>query len=235
MPGGLRSTALALSFEAPTWNPANLGLPDRPRWSIGLAGVTGTLTNNSLTYGQITDLYGKFLDDAAKSELLAEVRSANPDGLLTLDFELGGSFLGFSLGRFASRVVDERRILIVRPTVQHLPRGCLADRPVHRGKLQVRCGPSISPVRRPGHNHPVRPIGVGRQRRVVGLGDERRRALLGLRCGRRCAVGESRRRPHVAERCQRLRLEAKRNASGWKIPSTDSICRLVYGSVLPTR
>jgi hypothetical protein len=103
-----RSQALAGSFtararghEAPTWNPANLGLPDRPRWSIGLAGVTGTLTNNSLTYGQITDLYGKFLDDAAKSELLAEVRSANPDGLLTLDFELGGSFLGFSLGRFA--------------------------------------------------------------------------------------------------------------------------------------
>lgn len=94
-------TARARGFEAAIWNPANLGLPDRSRWSFGLAGVTGTVTNNSLTYGQITDLYGSFLDDAAKSELLADVRSANPDGLLTLDFELGGNFLGFSLGRFA--------------------------------------------------------------------------------------------------------------------------------------
>jgi hypothetical protein len=93
-------TARARGYEAAIWNPANLGLPDRPRWSFGLAGVTGTLTNNSLTYGQLSDLYGKFLDDAAKSELLAEVRTANPDGLLTLDFELGGSLLGFSLGRF---------------------------------------------------------------------------------------------------------------------------------------
>ena len=94
-------TARARGFEAAAWNPANLGLPDRPRWSLGLAGVTGTLTNNSLTYGQITDLYGRFLDDTDKLNLLAEVRSANPDGLLTLDFELGGSFLGFSLDRFA--------------------------------------------------------------------------------------------------------------------------------------
>jgi hypothetical protein len=93
-------TARARGYEAAIWNPANLGLPDRPRWSFGLAGVTGTLTNNSLTYGQLSGLYGKFLDDAAKSELLDEVRTANADGLLTLDFELGGSLLGFSLGRF---------------------------------------------------------------------------------------------------------------------------------------
>ncbi|HSG80849.1 MAG TPA: hypothetical protein VLC48_01260, partial [Gemmatimonadota bacterium] len=103
-----RSAALANSFaarargyEAPFWNPANLGLPDRPRWSFGLVGISTSLSNNSLTYGQITGLYGRFLDDATKSKLLADIRGANPDGTIQLDVEAGGSFAGVSVGRFA--------------------------------------------------------------------------------------------------------------------------------------
>ncbi len=93
-------SALARGYESALWNPANLGLPDRPRWSVGLASASARLHNNALTYGQVTDLYGRFLDDATKSKLLADVRAANPDGLLELDFGLGGSVLGLSIGRF---------------------------------------------------------------------------------------------------------------------------------------
>lgn len=93
-------SALARGYESALWNPATLGLPDRPGWSFGLASAAAGLKNNALTYGQITDLYGRFLDDATKSKLLADVRSANADGLLELDFGIGGSVLGLSIGRF---------------------------------------------------------------------------------------------------------------------------------------
>ncbi|MGD8699501.1 MAG: hypothetical protein PVJ43_09435 [Gemmatimonadales bacterium] len=93
-------SAVARGYESSFWNPANLGLPDRPRWSVGLASASANLNNNALTYGQINDLYGRFLDDATKSKLLADVRSANADELLELDFGVGGSVLGFSVGRF---------------------------------------------------------------------------------------------------------------------------------------
>ena len=102
-----RSSALAGSFmarargyESGYWNPANLGLPDRPGWSVGLAGANTWLSNNALSHGQITDLYGNFIDDATKSRLLADIRAANPEGNLELNFELGGSFAGVSVGRF---------------------------------------------------------------------------------------------------------------------------------------
>ncbi len=102
-----RSAALAGSFiarargyESGYWNPANLGLPDRPGWSVGLAGANTLLSNNALSYGQITGLYGSFIDDATKSRLLADIRAANPEGTIELNFELGGNGAGFSVGRF---------------------------------------------------------------------------------------------------------------------------------------
>ena len=92
--------ARARGYESGYWNPANLGLPNRPGWSVGLAGINTTLSNNSLTYGQITDLYGSFIDDATKSGLLADIRAANSEGTLELNFELGGSAAGASYWRF---------------------------------------------------------------------------------------------------------------------------------------
>jgi hypothetical protein len=65
-----------------------------------LASASANIKNNSLTYGQITDLYGRFLDDATKSRLLADVRAASADDLLEVDFGLSGSALGLSIGRF---------------------------------------------------------------------------------------------------------------------------------------
>lgn len=103
-----RSFALANSFmarargyESPFWNPANLGLPDRPGWSVGLVGASAYLNNNSLSYGQISDLYGEYLDNDTKSELLASIREDDPTKMLTLSVDANAHVLGVSLWRFA--------------------------------------------------------------------------------------------------------------------------------------
>jgi hypothetical protein len=93
--------ARARGYEAPFWNPANLGLSDRPGWSVGLAGASGYLNNNSLSYGQVTDLYGEFIDDATKSRLLADIRRDDPDRMFELAFDVGANVLGVSVGRLA--------------------------------------------------------------------------------------------------------------------------------------
>ena len=94
-------TARARGYEAVFWNPANLGLPEGSAWSVGLPSVSAFVANNSLTYGQITDLYGDFLDDSEKSALLADVRRDDPNRMLTLDGRIDAHWLGFSIGRFA--------------------------------------------------------------------------------------------------------------------------------------
>jgi hypothetical protein len=103
-----RSFALANSFmarargyEAAFWNPANLGLPDRPGWSVGLAGAGAYLNNNSLSYGQISSLYGTYIDDAKKAELLASIREDDPDKMFQLNADANAHVLGFSIWRFA--------------------------------------------------------------------------------------------------------------------------------------
>ncbi|KPK81899.1 MAG: hypothetical protein AMS25_04535 [Gemmatimonas sp. SM23_52] len=93
--------ARARGYEAPFWNPANLGLPDRPSFSIGLPGASVYLNNNSLSYGQIADLYGEYIDDATKSELLADIRQDDPDRMFELSFDVGAHAVAASIGRFA--------------------------------------------------------------------------------------------------------------------------------------
>jgi hypothetical protein len=93
--------ARARGYEAPFWNPANLGLPDRPSFSIGLPGASAYVNNNSLSYGQIADLYGEYIDDATKSELLADIRQDDPDRMFELSFDVGAHAVAASIGRFA--------------------------------------------------------------------------------------------------------------------------------------
>jgi len=94
-------TARARGYESAFWNPANLGLPDRPGWSVGLAGASAYLNNNSLSYGQIADLYGEYMDNETKSELLASIRGDDPNKMMTLSVDASASVLSFSIGRFA--------------------------------------------------------------------------------------------------------------------------------------
>jgi len=99
-------SARARGYEAPYWNPANLGLPGRPGWSVGIVGANASINNNSLDYGQITDLYGEYIDDATKSQILADIRRSNPDRLFQLGGELGASALAVSIWRFGFGVSD---------------------------------------------------------------------------------------------------------------------------------
>jgi len=92
--------ARARGYEAPYWNPANLGLPGRPGWSVGIVGASASINNNSLDYGQITDLYGEYIDDETKSRILADIRRSDPDRMFQLGGELGASALAFSIWRF---------------------------------------------------------------------------------------------------------------------------------------
>ena len=91
--------ARARGYEASYWNPANLALPDAPSWSLGIVGANATINNNSLSYGQITDLYGEFLDDETKSEVLANIRQNGADRF-QFGGELGASALSASIWRF---------------------------------------------------------------------------------------------------------------------------------------
>ncbi len=93
--------ARARGYEAPFWNPANLGLPDGPLWSVGLLGVNGNIANNALSYGQLTDLYGNFLTEAKKSELLAEIREDNPDRMFQTALGVDAEVLSVSIWRLA--------------------------------------------------------------------------------------------------------------------------------------
>ena len=91
--------ARARGYEASYWNPANLGLPGSPGWSVGIVGANTTFNNNSLDYGQITDLYGEFIDNETKSKILADIRRSDPDRF-RLGGELGASALAVSIWRF---------------------------------------------------------------------------------------------------------------------------------------
>lgn len=90
----------ALGYEAAFWNPANLGLSNNPSWSAG-ANASAYFSNNALEYGDVTALYGEYLDTATKSQLLADVRRNTDGGLATMNFDVGAQGLGASFGRFA--------------------------------------------------------------------------------------------------------------------------------------
>jgi hypothetical protein len=92
--------ARATGYESSFWNPANLGLPGNPAWSGGL-NASAYFSNNALEYGQITALYGEYLDDATKSQLLADVRASTGGDLAELSFDVGAQGFGASIGRFA--------------------------------------------------------------------------------------------------------------------------------------
>jgi len=96
-------SARARGHESPFWNPANLGLSRNPDWSVGL-NASAYFSNNALGYGQITDLYGEYLDAAEKSRLLADVQAATGGDPVYLAFDVGAQGLGASFGRFAAGI-----------------------------------------------------------------------------------------------------------------------------------
>ena len=90
-------TALARGVHAPAWNPANLGLPDNPKFSMTFISAEAGVWNNSFT----KKMYEKYNGAHWTSEDIEDILNHIPDGGFGLDAEAFVRTFSFSAGRFA--------------------------------------------------------------------------------------------------------------------------------------
>ncbi len=89
-------TALARGFNAIAWNPAMLGMPDNPRFSLGVLPVRAGAGIGPVTLGDVAGYQSRFLDDAVKREWLDRIiEKGGEKGTASGDF----TYLGMSIGR----------------------------------------------------------------------------------------------------------------------------------------
>jgi hypothetical protein len=94
--GGAYS-ALARDYDAPLWNPANLGLSDGRNMALGFFNAGVNIRNNSLSLEQYNKYTGQFLDDDDKEDIV----NSMPEQGVVLDIGAEASALNFSMGNFA--------------------------------------------------------------------------------------------------------------------------------------
>ena len=90
-------TALARDLDAPSWNPANLGLSDGKSFSMNILNVGLKFKNNSFSLDDYNRYNGKFLTDSDKEEIINSI----PAEGLSLDLSAEASAMNFSVGNFA--------------------------------------------------------------------------------------------------------------------------------------
>ncbi len=90
-------TAVARGIEAPLWNPANLGLKDKPSFSFSLIGVGLQIGNSSFTKKQYDAYVGQYLSATDIQNILSTV----PASGLRLDLDSDVQAVGFAVGSFA--------------------------------------------------------------------------------------------------------------------------------------
>lgn len=96
-------TALARGVHAPAWNPANLGLPDNPKFSMTFVAVSAGADNNSFDRGDVYDYEGRFWTKIDKDNILSLI----PDRGLKVNMGASARFLSMSIGRFALTIQGE--------------------------------------------------------------------------------------------------------------------------------
>ena len=90
-------TALASGFNAVAWNPAMLGMPDKPRFSMSILPMRGSAGIGPITLADVAGHQSSFLDDAVKQEWLARiVENGGQQGAASGDI----TYLGMSIGSF---------------------------------------------------------------------------------------------------------------------------------------
>ncbi|MBN1780948.1 hypothetical protein JW948_07490 [bacterium] len=94
---GSAYTALARGVHAADWNPANLGLPDNPKFSMSFIAAGAQIGNNSFTQG----MYNKYVGKALSRSDVADIMSSIPDGGLRFGARGAVRALSFSVNRFA--------------------------------------------------------------------------------------------------------------------------------------
>ena len=91
-------TAVAKGFNAVAWNPAMLGMPDNPRFSIAVLPVRGSAGIGPITLADVAGYESRFLDDAVKQDWLRRIiESGGQAGTASGDV----TYLGLSAGRLA--------------------------------------------------------------------------------------------------------------------------------------
>ena len=89
-------SALARGFNAVAWNPALLGMPDNPGFSLGLLPMRGAAGIGPITLSDIATHESLFLDDAVKQEWMRRItESGGQQGTASGDI----TYLGMSMGR----------------------------------------------------------------------------------------------------------------------------------------
>jgi len=90
-------TALARDLEAPSWNPANLGLSDGGAFTIDFFTVGAAIKNNSLSISDYNRYTGKLLNEDDKDDLVNSIPACG----MSVDFGAEASALNLSIGNFA--------------------------------------------------------------------------------------------------------------------------------------
>ena len=89
-------TALARGFGAVNWNPAGLGMPDNPRFSLALLPLVTTGGLDPVTPSHFAEYDGQVIPDEVKREWLQLIHDAGGEtGSLAADV----TYLAFSIGR----------------------------------------------------------------------------------------------------------------------------------------
>ena len=88
-------SALARGFNAVAWNPAMLGMPDNPGFSMGLLPVRGTAGIGPITLSDVAGHESRFIDDAVKQQWLDRIiANGGQQGSASGDV----TYLGMSMG-----------------------------------------------------------------------------------------------------------------------------------------
>lgn len=88
-------TAIARGYEAVAWNPANLAMPGRPAFSLGLAMAGGTAGLDPIDAKMLSDFSGRLIDSATRVSWVDKARLA---GGQQARVDGGVSYLGLSFG-----------------------------------------------------------------------------------------------------------------------------------------
>jgi hypothetical protein len=94
-------TALARGFSAVAWTPAMLGMPDNPRFSLGILPLRGNAGLDPVTLGDLAEYDGQFIDDVVKQSWLDQIaESGAQKGSASGDL----TYLAMSIGPTAFQV-----------------------------------------------------------------------------------------------------------------------------------
>lgn len=135
---------VARGVHAPSWNPANLGLPDNPGFSFSILSLGAEVGNNSFSMGTYNRFaFDEFWDEYEIEELLNQI----PDDGLGVDINAEVRTLSFSSGRFALTLhaIQGVRVNLDKDFIEFPLKGNVMDKTYHFQNIEAY-GSSIGKI-----------------------------------------------------------------------------------------